>query len=76
MILKTRKGFIYNEDDVIVGTLGDDSTEEIEATIEAGSEALPAIKKFISDVNAGSMKPKKAFNTFKAILDKYDIAYA
>lgn len=75
MILKTRNGFIYNEDGAIVGSLGEDSNEEVEVTIAAGSEALEAINQFIADVNSGSLKQRKAFNTFKQILDKYDLKY-
>lgn len=74
--LKTRAGFIYNEDDVIIGTLTDSSTVEIEATIEAGSEALEAIKNFVEGTKKGSLKAKKTYDSFRALLDKYEIEYA
>lgn len=75
MKLKIRGEFIYNEDGAIVGTLSDSSNLEVEIAIEGGSEALVAITKFVEDTKKGSLKAKKTFDMFKAILDKYEIAY-
>lgn len=73
MRLKIRNGFIYDEDEKIVGTLDPEAGETVEKTIEAGSEAIPAIMTFLQNSNQGSMKPKANHKMFQAILDKYDI---
>lgn len=74
MILKVKKGLVYNEDGVCVAVitdLPDDIAEEVERTIEFGSEAAPAIGKFIEQVNSGSFKPRSVVKELEKIADKY-----
>jgi hypothetical protein len=73
MKLKIRKGFVYNEDDVIIAVLTEGATEDDERTIEFGSEAVIAVEKFVEDVNSGSFKPRGAVKEFEKLIEKYSI---
>jgi hypothetical protein len=73
MKLKIRNGIIFDaeDNDRILAVMSQDATEEDERLIELGSEAVPIIEKFVSDVNSGSFKPRTAVKEFEKILDKY-----
>lgn len=73
MKIKIRNGIIYGEEDVILGTIADGVSGYVEKSIEAGSEALPAIMDFIDQVNSGKLKPRSATKKFEEILSKYEI---
>ncbi len=54
MILKVRNGFVYDENGVIVmimaDYLPDEVQEQVERTVEFGSEAAPAVEQFIKEL--------------------------
>lgn len=72
MKLRIRNGFIYRDDDQIVGTLILDDPE-IERAIELGTEALPAIEEFIIKVNSGKFTPRTTTRQFEALIEKHKI---
>lgn len=75
MTLKVRNGFVYNQDGVVVAimadSLPDEMAEEAERIIEFGSEAAPALTKFIDQINSGSFKPRMVVRELEKIADKY-----
>jgi hypothetical protein len=76
MIIKIRKGIIYASEygiEQAIGSIFDSASEEHERTIECAVEALPAVQKFIDDVNSGSFKPRAAVREFEKVLEKYAI---
>ena len=72
MKLKIKDGIIYNEIDVAIGTVNNLATDEDLKAIQIGSEAVPMLEGFVSDVETGRFKPKALFNTFKSLLEKYN----
>ena len=73
MILKVRNGGIYREDGVKVAVLTNEATEQDEIAIEFGSEAAPALTKFVDQVNSGSFKPRTVVKELEKIAEKYRI---
>lgn len=76
MTIRVKMGVIYvcqdGFEDKAIGSVFDNASfEEIKA-IECGSDILPVVQEFISDVNSGSMKPRSAVKEFERILMKYD----
>lgn len=71
MKLKIKNGIIYTEIGDIVGTIVDNSPDEVERTIEVGSKALVAIQGFVDKVNSGSFKPRSAVKEFEKLLEEY-----
>lgn len=75
MILKIRNGIVYMEDGsiaaVISDTLPDEIAMEVERIIEFGSEAVPAVENFISEVNSGSFKPRAVVKKLEEIANRY-----
>lgn len=76
MIIKIRNGIIYRVEygtEIAIGTILDGASEDVEKTIECGAEVLPAVEKFIKDVNSGAFKPRKLVKSLEQILEKYAI---
>lgn len=73
MKFKIKDGFLYNEEDVIIAVLTDEISDKEERILEATGDALVSINDFVSNVKSGRYKPKKTFDEFKRILDKYEI---
>ena len=73
MKLIIRNGIIYDEDGIPQGSINEDYN--LNRAIEAGSEAVEAIKKFVDQVNHGSFKPRTVVKEFESLLRKYDIEY-
>lgn len=71
--LEIRKGIIFNQDGVPIGTLVDDDNPEYERIIELGSELIGVVENFIKQVNSGSFKPRGAVKEFERILEKHEI---
>lgn len=75
MRLIVKNGFIYNEAGVIVMIMADylspEVQEEVERVVEFGSEAVPAVEKFIDEVNSGSFKPRSVVKRFEEIANRY-----
>jgi len=75
MTLKIKKGIIYTCEDGLednpIGSLFETATEEEEKIIECGSELLPAVQKFIDDVNSGKFKPRSVVKDLEKILEKH-----
>lgn len=75
MKIKIKDGFFYrveeDKDPVIIGVCTDDLTEIDERIIECGTETLPAVEKFIENVNNGNYKPRTAVKELEKILEKY-----
>lgn len=73
MKLRVKNGIIYDEFDSIVGSLNDGVSDDIERTIECGSDAIPIIQKVVDEVNSGSFKPRSIVKEFEKLLEKYEI---
>jgi len=78
MTLKIKKdGIIYaceeGLEDRAIGALFPNATEEDERIIECGSEALPAIEKFVEEVNSGSFKPRSVVKEFEQLLLRHAV---
>lgn len=75
MALKVRNGFVYNEEGVIVMIMADylspEVQEEVERIVEFGSEAAPAVERFIQEVNSGSFKPRSVVKKLEEIANRY-----
>ncbi len=75
MKIRIKDGFFYRveegADPVIIGVCTDGFSDIDERIIECGTEALPAVEKFIADVNSGSFKPRTAVKELERVLDKY-----
>lgn len=76
MKIKIRKNEIWrieeNDEETLIGILTDEANALDEKIIQCGSEAVPAIEKFIQDVNSGSFKPRTAVKEFEQIIYKYE----
>lgn len=75
MKLRILNDAIYDENGNIVGVVSPDANESIRKTIEAGSDAIKAIKKFVFNANRGSFKPKASVKEFEDVLNKNEIPY-
>lgn len=73
MKLRIKNGIIYDEFDTILGSLSDDIPDDVEKTIECGSDAIPIIKDVIDQVNSGKFKPRSIIKEFEKLLEKYEI---
>ena len=65
---------VYNDQGICVAVIADlppDIAEDVEQTIEFGSEAAPAITKFIDQINSGSFKPRSVVKELEMIANKY-----
>lgn len=75
MILRIKKGIIYACEDGLedrpLGSVFDTATEEDEKLIECGSELLPVVEKFVSDVNSGKFKPRAVVKDLERVLEKH-----
>lgn len=69
-----RSGLLRDEDENIIAVMPDDSYGINERIMESAPEAIDAIRKFIEEVNSGSLKPRTAVKEFEKILYKYDLA--
>ena len=76
MLIRIRTGIIYRVEEGIefpIGSLFDGASEIDEKTIECGSEIVPAVEKFILEVNSGTFKPRKVVKELEKILDRHAI---
>lgn len=76
MLLKIKNGFIFDDDGlahavVVQEAITPEDQERFETTIELGSELIPAVEKFISDVNSGKFKPRSVVKELESILSKH-----
>jgi len=74
MILKVRNGMVFDESNTCVAVIADlppDTAEEVERAIEFGSEAAPALVKFMDEINSGKFKPRKIVREIEDIHNKY-----
>lgn len=76
MTIRVRNGIIYKViegHEFAIGSLFDGASEMDEKTIECGADIIPAVEKFISDVNSGTFKPRKLVKELEIILDRHAI---
>jgi hypothetical protein len=73
MNLKIRNGVIFNEDGAVIGALTPEfaANEQVERTIELGSDAIPEIEAIVSEINSGSFKPRSISKRLEKLIEKY-----
>lgn len=73
MKLKVKGEFLMNEEGTIIAVFTEDVTEAEERAIELGSEAIPILENFVTQVNSGSFKPRAVVKQLEILLDKYAV---
>lgn len=76
MLIKIKNGVIYRIEhgtEIPIGSIFDGVSDETEKIIECGAEILPEVERFISEVNSGGYRPRKAVKRLEQILDKHAI---
>lgn len=67
---KLIKGVIENQDGIVIGTIREDAPQEDIDTILNSGAVLEKVEDFVEGVETGSLKPKKAYNEFKSVLNE------
>ncbi len=73
MKLKIKNNEVRDENGIIVAILTNASNEDVERTIELGSEVIPVVEEFVDGANNNKFKPKKAFDQFERLIEKHEI---
>jgi len=69
---KIKDGILWNDKGMHIAVMTDDVSEEEEKILEACCEVMESVQEFVE--SGGRIKPKKAYDNFKLLLDKYEIA--
>lgn len=76
MRIKIKKNEIWRiEDDMpdtLIGILTDEANDNDEKIIQAASEVLPAVERFIESVNSGNYKPRSVVRELEILINKYE----
>lgn len=65
-----KNGIVYNEENKPIAVMCEEATELDYSIISVGSELIDVAKNFVSDVNSGKLKPRKAVSEFEKVLEK------
>ena len=63
-------GMLENEDGVFVAKLLEGCPSVDQAVLTKSGDMYSVMKRFVEEVESGTMKPKKAYDSFKKILDE------
>ncbi len=66
---KIREGFVKDQFDNIIAILPINSEYDNEKILEVAPRAVQDIRKFVDEVNSGTLKPRSAVKDFEKILE-------